>query len=172
MILRDCMRPLRGQVMENTRANARRVKEGNGDKEVLFYSKPSPSIRSSSRSKRTSYRNATLEKFRASMKLLAQALTVQSNSKRFLRMNPPDFSASKVEKDPNGFIGEVYKVPALIGMHSTENTKLSAYQLKEFSQIWNEQLKDSRLIGVGLIEWETFKLEFLDRIFPQELREA
>ena len=87
-------------------------------------------------------------------------------------MNPPDFSASKVEKDPNGFIDEVYKVPALIGMHSTENTKLSAYQLKEFSQILNEQLKDSRLIGAGLIEWKTFKLEFLDRIFPQELREA
>ena len=65
--------------MEYTRANARRVKEINGDKEVLFYSKPSPSIRSSSRSKRTSYRNATLETFRASMKLLAQALTVQSN---------------------------------------------------------------------------------------------
>ncbi|WMV08914.1 hypothetical protein MTR67_002299 [Solanum verrucosum] len=30
-------------------------------------------------------------------------------------MNPPEFSGSKVEEDPNGFIYEVYKILAIMG---------------------------------------------------------
>ncbi|XP_049358702.1 uncharacterized protein LOC125823361 [Solanum verrucosum] len=92
--------------------------------------------------------------------------------REFLRMNHPEFSGSKVEEDPNGFIDEVYKTLAIMGVTSREKAELAAYQLKDFTQIWYEQCKDARPVEAGPIEWETFKLAFLDRFFPWELREA
>ncbi|WMV08848.1 hypothetical protein MTR67_002233 [Solanum verrucosum] len=87
-------------------------------------------------------------------------------------MNPPKFYGSKVEEDPNGFIEEVYKMLAIMGLSSIEKVELAAYQLKDVAQIWYEQWKDNILIGEGPIEWEAFKSAFLDRFFPRELREA
>jgi len=164
--------------MDNTRANAMREGEDNGDQEIPPQVPIDPPIG-----------NVTLAKFRTSMNLLAQALTAQANRdvaapanpiggmgayriREFLRMNPPDFSGSKVEEDPNGFIDEVYKTLAIMGVSSREKAELAAYQLKYVAQIWLKQWKDSRSVGAGPIEWETFRLAFLDRFFPQELREA
>ncbi|XP_069145875.1 uncharacterized protein [Solanum lycopersicum] len=65
--------------------------------------------------------NAMLEEFRASMTLLAQALTAQDNKgevaptncigrmsaarvREFFKMNPPEFHGSKVEEDWDGFL--------------------------------------------------------------------
>ena len=36
--------------------------------------------------------------------------------REFLRMNPLEFSGSKVEEDPNGFIDEVYKTSCYYGI--------------------------------------------------------
>ena len=100
--------------------------------------------------------NVTLEQFRASMNLLVQALTAQANGevvappnpirgmsaysiREFLRMNPPEFSGSKVEEDPNGFIDEVYKSLVIMGLTSREKAELVAYQLKDVVQILYEQ---------------------------------
>ena len=47
----------------------------------------------------------------------------------FLKMNPLEFTGSKVEEDPNGFIDEVYKTFAIIGLTSREKAELAAYQL-------------------------------------------
>ena len=124
-----------------------------------------------------------------SMNLLAQALTAQSNRevvatenpiggmgaqkiRELLRINPPEFSAYKVEEDPNRFINEVYKTLAIMGLTSRDKVKIVACQLKDVTQIYYEKWKDSRPIEAGLIEWETFQLAFLDRLFPRELREA
>ena len=82
-------------------------------------------------------------------------------------MNSPEFSASKVEEDPNGFIDEVYMTLAIMGLISREKAKLCAYRLKNMEQVWYEQWKDSRPIRAGPIEWETFKSTFLDRLFPR-----
>jgi len=117
------------------------------------------------------------------VQLLAQALTAQANRevaattnsiggmgafrvREFLRMNPPEFYRSKVEKDQFGFIEDVYKALVIMGVSSIEKKELSSYQLKDVTQIWYEQWKDSRLIGAGPIEWEAFKSEFLNRFFP------
>ena len=59
----------------------------------------------------------------------------------------------------------------IIGVSSIEKAELAAYQLKDVSQFWFEQWKDSRPLRAGPIEWETFKLGFLNRLFPRELRE-
>ncbi|XP_049399690.1 uncharacterized protein LOC125863705 [Solanum stenotomum] len=68
-----------------------------------------------------------------------------SRVREVLKMNPPEFYGSKVEEDPNGFIEEVYKVLAIIGVTSRDRAELAAYQLKDVARI---------------------------RFFPRELREA
>ncbi|WMV08907.1 hypothetical protein MTR67_002292 [Solanum verrucosum] len=90
------------------------------------------------------------------MQLFAQALTAQANRevvapanpirgiatsivREFLRMNPPEFYGSKVEEDPQGFVDEVYKVLAIMGLTSVEKADLAAYQLRDVAQIWQEQ---------------------------------
>ncbi|XP_049372489.1 uncharacterized protein LOC125837398 [Solanum verrucosum] len=95
-----------------------------------------------------------------------------SRVREFLRMNPREFFGSKVEEDPNGFIDEVYKVLAIMGVTSVEKVELAAYQLKDVAQIWYEQWKYARPVETGLIVWEVLKLVFLDRFFPRKLREA
>ena len=86
--------------------------------------------------------NVNLEDFRTSMNMLAQAWTAQANRevvanpiggmrayrmREFLRMNPSDFSVSKVEEDPNGFIDVVYKTFSIMGLTSREKVELIAY---------------------------------------------
>ncbi|KAF3626368.1 putative ribonuclease H protein-like [Capsicum annuum] len=60
----------------------------------------------------------------------------------FTRMNPPSFHGSKSDEDPQEFIDQVQK--------------------------W----KSERLDDTGPIEWEEFVIDFLNKFFPQELREA
>ena len=48
---------------------------------------------------------------------------------------------------------------------------LAAYQLKDVAQVWYKQWKEGRPIREGPISWATFKMAFLDRFFPLELRE-
>ena len=83
------------------------------------------------------------------MTLFSQALTTQANRgevaptnpiggmgatrvREFLRMNPPEFYGSKVDEDQNGFIDQVYKLLAIMGVSSIEKVELAAYQLKGF----------------------------------------
>ncbi|XP_049358595.1 uncharacterized protein LOC125823240 [Solanum verrucosum] len=87
-------------------------------------------------------------------------------------MNPPEFYGSKVEEDPNGFIEEVYKILAIIGVTSRDKAELAAYQLKDVAQMRYEQWKDVGPVEAGPIEWEAFNSAFFDRFFPRELREA
>ena len=53
----------------------------------------------------------------------------------------------------------------------SRKVKLVSYQLKDVAQVWYEQLKDERSVIKGQITWGAFKMDFLDRLFPLELRE-
>lgn len=79
------------------------------------------------------------------MNMLAQTLIAQSNRevvanpigwtnayriREFLRIIPLEYSGSKVEKDPNGFIGEVYKNLAFMGLTSTEKAEMDPLQIE------------------------------------------
>ena len=77
----------------------------------------------------------------------------------FTRMNPPEFYGSKVEEDPQEFVT------------SKERAELTAYQLKGVAQEWYMQWLELRLVD-GPVDWEEFKLAFLDHFFPLEIREA
>ena len=59
-----------------------------------------------------------------------------------------------MDKDPNGFIGEAYKVFEIMGVSTIKKVDLASYQLKDVAQILYGQLKDSSLLRVGPMEWE------------------
>ncbi|KAH0636267.1 hypothetical protein KY290_036703 [Solanum tuberosum] len=99
------------------------------------------------------------------------ASTTTSRIRDFTRMNPPRLYGSKVDEDPQGFIDEVCKVLDAMGVSPREKAELAAYQLKDVAQVWYEQWKDERPVRAGLVDWGLFKLTFLDRFFPLELRE-
>ncbi|KAH0636060.1 hypothetical protein KY290_036462 [Solanum tuberosum] len=77
-----------------------------------------------------------------------------SKVRDFSRMNPLEFYGSKVEKDPKGFVKDVYKVLSIMGVTSVENAELASYQLKDIAQVWYDQWKEGRLVGAGPVEWE------------------
>ncbi|XP_049372511.1 uncharacterized protein LOC125837430 [Solanum verrucosum] len=78
--------------------------------------------------------------------------TTTTRVRDFTRMNPPEFHGSKVEKDPQKFTNELYKVLMIMGVTPVEKAEFAAYQLKGVSQVWFNQLKEERgLMRVLLI---------------------
>ncbi|XP_049378101.1 uncharacterized protein LOC125842853 [Solanum stenotomum] len=55
---------------------------------------------------------------------------VASRVRGFTRMNPSKFHGSKVEKDPQEYINEVYKILMIMGVRPVEKEELVTYQLK------------------------------------------
>ena len=59
-----------------------------------------------------------------------------------------------------------------MGLSTSEKVELATYQLKVVSQTWYVQWRDNRSLRGGLVTWEVFKNDSLDRLFPMEKREA
>ena len=71
---------------------------------------------------------------------LARALTTHENmgiSPRVnvVRMNPPIFVGSKVWKNPQEFLDEMYKIVHVVVVTSKEKEELASYQLKDVTQV-------------------------------------
>ena len=143
-------------------ANSRRKGDVNGDQEIPPQGEQVPPPVPND----TQLWNFTLPEFTTSIIFFAQALIAQANRemmqnligrisaymiREFLRMNPVEFSVSKVEEDANGFIYEVYKKLTIMGLDSSEEVELSTYQLKDVSQVWYEQWNDNWQIREGPI---------------------
>ena len=56
-----------------------------------------------------------------------------------MRINPPTFHGTVVDKDPQDFIYKVFKVVDFMGVTSREKDELANYQLKDVTQVWFEQ---------------------------------
>ncbi|KAF3651429.1 hypothetical protein FXO37_18005 [Capsicum annuum] len=76
----------------------------------------------------------------------------------FTRINTPSFHGSKFDEDSQEFIDQ--------------SVELSTYQLQDVAHTRYKQWKSGRIDGIGPIGWKEFDTAFLDRFFPQELREA
>ncbi|XP_015078428.1 uncharacterized protein LOC107022283 [Solanum pennellii] len=62
--------------------------------------------------------------------------TMTSRLRNFVRMNLLTFLCSKVTKDPQAFLDEVYKIVHAMCVSSREKADFASYQLKEFTQVW------------------------------------
>ena len=87
-------------------------------------------------------------------------------------MNPLTFYRSMVEKDPQEFIDEVYKILLAMWLSTREKAELDTFQLMDVAQALFVQWRDNRPLRGGPLTWEIFKKAFLDRFFPREMREA
>lgn len=65
--------------------------------------------------------------------------TTTSQVRDFARMKPLECYGSKLDKDPQEFYDEVYKVVEIMGVKFKEKAELVAYQLKVFAQDWFTQ---------------------------------
>ena len=77
----------------------------------------------------------------------------------FTRLNPTIFMGSKTSKYP-------------CSATDTEKAKLASFQLKYVAQTSCKMWQDSRAFGGVSVTWELFKTAFLERFFPNEMREA
>ncbi|WMV25576.1 hypothetical protein MTR67_018961 [Solanum verrucosum] len=127
--------------------------------------------------------------FRAAFQVISQAMMAQDNRevavlvnpnvgmtatrvRDFTRVNPLELHGSKVEEHPQEFINEVYKVLIIMGVTPVEKAELAAFQLNGVAQVWFNQWKERRAVDAGPLDWEKFKVAFLDRLFPLEIMEA
>ena len=60
----------------------------------------------------------------------------------------------------------------VMGATDTEKAYLASYHLKDVVQAWCKMWQHSRVLGGDPITWDLFKIAFLDRFFPREMREA
>ena len=65
--------------------------------------------------------------------------TPVSRIQDFMRMNPPTFHGTKVDKHTQGFIDEVFNVVDAMGVTLREKAELVAYQLKDVAKVWFEK---------------------------------
>ncbi|XP_069152694.1 uncharacterized protein [Solanum lycopersicum] len=90
----------------------------------------------------------------------------------FTRMNPLIFTGSKTSDDPQVFVDEVYKIMVDMEATNTEKIELVSYKLKDVAQTWCKIWQDSHILGGLLVICEMFKIAFMERFFPIEMREA
>ena len=55
---------------------------------------------------------------------------------QFMRLNPPTFTGSKVEKDPQGFVDKIEKNLRVMHAIDSEGVEFVAYQLQDVAHTW------------------------------------
>jgi len=64
-----------------------------------------------------------------------------SRIREFLRMNPPSFTCTSTEDDPENFIEELKKVFDVMHITDIIRVELAAYQMKNVARTWFDQWK-------------------------------
>ncbi|KAF3623728.1 hypothetical protein FXO38_30603 [Capsicum annuum] len=91
---------------------------------------------------------------------------------QFMKMNHPSFTGVKVEEDPEGFLDEIEKIFKVMQATNVEGVNFIAYQIKDIAYQWYKERDRDRRDVEEMSLWKAFYDSFLDRFFPQELREA
>ncbi|XP_070054457.1 uncharacterized protein [Nicotiana tomentosiformis] len=95
-----------------------------------------------------------------------------SRVNRFLQLDPPLFTGTNPEEDPQDFIDEMHKT--LRAMHATETeaVELASYRLKEVAYSWFELWEDFREERSSPATWSEFADAFIDHFLPAETKAA
>ena len=90
----------------------------------------------------------------------------------FLKLDPPTFTGSDPNEDPQDFIDQIQRALEVMHVFGVETVELAAYRLKGEAILWYEDWKRSRGIDALPASWEEFKMAFIDHYLPYEVREA
>ncbi|KAF3632361.1 hypothetical protein FXO37_27514 [Capsicum annuum] len=105
----------------------------------------------------------------------APSASVASEATRvghFIKMNPPKFTGTKVEEDPQEFVDEMEKICKVMHVDEVEGVELATYQLKNVVNQWYTDWEDAKGKSAEPTVWGKFVEAFLDRFFSLELRVA
>ncbi|WMV49857.1 hypothetical protein MTR67_043242 [Solanum verrucosum] len=53
-----------------------------------------------------------------------------------------------------------------MGVTMIEKVELATYQLKGVAEVWIEQWNEERVVDASPLDWEKFKVPFIDRYYP------
>ncbi|XP_070040695.1 uncharacterized protein [Nicotiana tomentosiformis] len=90
----------------------------------------------------------------------------------FLKLSPPLFHGTIVDKDPILWLEGVKKSLRAMKAFDDEAMELTAYQLKDVGGAWFEMWENERDEDDGPPTWEEFEEAFMDNFIPEEDREA
>ena len=87
----------------------------------------------------------------------------------FLNLNPPSFTGSDPNKDPQDFTDQIKQTLGIMHVSGKEALELAAYRLKGVAILWNEDWKISKGTNRLSAMWKEFKKAFLDHYLPLEI---
>ena len=67
---------------------------------------------------------------------------------------------------------EVNNILVAMGATDTEKEELASYQPKDVAYTLCKMWQDCRALGGVPVTWELFRIAFLERFLPREIREA
>ncbi|XP_070045272.1 uncharacterized protein [Nicotiana tomentosiformis] len=93
-----------------------------------------------------------------------------SRVNRFLQLDPPVFTGTNPEEDPQDFIDEMHKTLQVMHATKTEAVELASYRLKKVAYSWFELWEESRGEGSSPARWGEFADAFIDHFLPAETK--
>ncbi|KAL9663832.1 hypothetical protein QQ045_019224 [Rhodiola kirilowii] len=90
----------------------------------------------------------------------------------FLKHQPPTFCRTDVNEDPQEFIDETENLCDALHCPSWRSVELVSFRLRGVARSWFAIKKRERSAQQPQMEWEEFKILFLDRFLPVSVRDA
>ena len=87
-------------------------------------------------------------------------------------MDPPTFTGSDLNKDPQDFIDQIQRALDVMHVTGRETVELATYIFKGEAIYWYEDWKQSRGIDAPPATQKEFKETFFDHYLPFEIRQA
>ncbi|XP_070015458.1 uncharacterized protein [Nicotiana sylvestris] len=95
-----------------------------------------------------------------------------SRVNEFLKLSPPVFHGSIVDKDPMLWLEGIKKALRAMKAFDDEAVELVAYQLRDVASAWFEMWEKERDEDDGPPTWKEFEEAFMDNFIPEDDREA
>ncbi|CAM8999655.1 unnamed protein product [Rhodiola kirilowii] len=90
----------------------------------------------------------------------------------FLRHQPPTFSGTDAKDDPRTFIDQTQRLCHVLHCPSWRSVELASFRLQGVASSWFDNVMAGRDVQQPRMEWEEFKMLFLDRFLPVSVRDS